>query len=117
MALSRNHRLCANSSFTLDMIENEPLILFPRAEQPQLRDRFDECFRLAGIKLNIIQELSPKRTTLAFVPESSMIYSPPGVKFRYLRSDLPDVGIFALRRAENEFPLIKNFFAFIPRES
>lgn len=122
LALPVNHKLCANSSLTLDMIGNEALILFPRAEHPQLRNRFDECFQLAGFQPNIIQELSSKRTTLAlvetgialaFVPESSMLHSPPGVEFRKLNSNLPAVEIFVLWRSENDSPLIRNFLDLI----
>ena len=123
LALPENHKLCANPLLTLDMIGNEPLILFPQAIHPQLRKRFDECFQHADFKPNIIQELSSKRMTLAlvktgialaFVPESSMTYSPPGVKFRKLDSDLPDIEIFALWHSENDSPLIKNFLCYIP---
>ena len=126
LALPANHKLCANSSLSLDMIGNEPLILFPRAEHPQLRNRFDECFRLSGFNPNIIQELSSKRTTLAlvetgialaFVPESSIIHSPAGVEFRKLDSNLPDIEIFALWRSKNDSPLIKNFLDLIPTKS
>jgi DNA-binding transcriptional LysR family regulator len=123
LAMPANHKLCANSLLTLDMIGDEPLILFPRAIHPQLRYCFDECFQRADFKPNIIQELTSKRTTLAlvetgialaFVPESSMIHSPSGVEFRKLDCDLPDIKIFALWRPENDSPLIKNFLDFIP---
>lgn len=126
LVLPANHKLCTNSSLRLDMIGNEPLILFPRAIHPQLRNRFDECFQLAGFQPNIIQELSSKRTTLAlvetgialaFVPESSIIHSPSGVEFRKLDSNLPAVEIFALWRHENDSPLIKNFLDLIPEEN
>jgi DNA-binding transcriptional LysR family regulator len=124
LALPEKHKLCANPSLTLDMIGKEPLILFPRAIHPQLRNRFDECFQLSGFKPNIIQELSSKRTTLAlvetgmalaFVPESSIIHSPSSVEFRKLDSNLPAVEIFALWRSENDSPLIENFLDLIPR--
>ena len=123
LALPKNHKLCAHSSLTLDMIGNEPLILFPRAGHPQLRNCFDECFQLSGFTPNIIQELSSKRTTLAlvetgiaisFVPESSILHSPAGVEFRQLNSDLPTVEIFALWRPQNDSPLIRNFLTLIP---
>jgi DNA-binding transcriptional LysR family regulator len=123
LALPRKHKLCSQPVLSFEMIANEALILFPRAEHPHLRDSFDECFRSAGIEANIIQELSSKRTTLAlvaagaalaFVPESSTVYSPPGVEFRNVKSDLPEIEIFALWRSENESPLIKNFLALIP---
>ena len=124
LALPQNHKLCAHSSLTLDMIGNEPLILFPRAAHPQLRNCFDQCFQFAHFKPNIIQELSSKRTTLALVetgitlalvPESSMIHSPSGVEFRKLNSNLPDVEIFVLWRSENDSPRIKNFLDLIPQ--
>jgi len=100
LALPANHKLCAHSSLTLDMIGNEPLILFPRTRHPHMRDCFDECFKLSGFKPNVIQELVAKHTTsalfkagigLAIVPESSMIYSPSGVELRKLDSNLPRI--------------------------
>ena len=127
LAIPAKHRLCKHPApFTLAMLQGEPLILFPQAEQPYLRNRFDECFRFAGLESDIIQEISSKRTTLAlvkagiglsFVPESSMVYTPSGVEFRRLDSDLPPVEIFALWRAENDSPLIKNLLALIPAEN
>ena len=123
IALPENHKLCRNSSISLDMIGDEPLILFSKATHPKLRTRFEECFQAANFQPNIIQELSSKRTTLAlvatgmasaFVPESSMLNSPSGVEFRKLDSDLPDVEIFALWLPENDSPLIKNFLNLIP---
>jgi DNA-binding transcriptional LysR family regulator len=122
LALPTNHRLCANSSIKLNMVNNEPLILFPRSRHPQLRDRFDDCFKIAGLKPNIIQELISKHTTLAlvktgiglaFVPESSMLYSPAGVEFRKLDENLPNIEIFAIWHPENDSPLIKNFLNLI----
>lgn len=118
LALPAKHKLCVNSKITLNMIGNEPLILFPRSEHPQLRDRFNECFRTAGLTPNIIQELASKRTSLAlvatgialtFIPESSMFQSSSGVEFRELDSDLPSIEIFAIWSSENDSPLIKNF--------
>ena len=123
LALPENHKLCRHSSISLDMIDDEPLIMFPEATHPQLRSRFDECFQAANFKPNIIQELGSKRTSLAlvetgiasaFVPESSMLNSPSGVEFRKLESDLPDIEIFALWLPENDSPLIKNFLNLIP---
>ncbi len=125
LAMPAKHTLCAYPSpLTLDMLRDEPLILFPRTEQPYLRNRFDECFRLSGIAPNIIQEISSKRTTLAlvkaglglsFVPESSMINAPSDIEFRRLDSDLPPVEIFALWRSENDSPLINNLLELIPK--
>lgn len=118
LALPSNHKLCAKPKLSLEMLGNEPLILFPRSEHPLLRDRFDECFRAAGFIPNIIQELASKRTSLAlaatgialaFVPESSIPSSPAGLEFRELEGDLPPIEIFAMWRPENDSPLIRNF--------
>jgi DNA-binding transcriptional LysR family regulator len=123
LALPSKHKLCAKSKLTLDMIGDEPLILFPRSEHLRLRSRFDECFRTVGFTPNIIQELSSKRTSLAlvetgialaFVPESSMLNSPAGVEFRELDGDLPPIEIFAIWRPENDSSLIRNFLSLIP---
>lgn len=123
LALPENHKLCANDTLTLDMLANEPLILFPRSRHPQLRNRFDECFQNAGYKPDVIMELMSKHTSLAmvksgialaFVPESSMFYSPQGVTFRSLDSDLPPIEIYAIWRPENDSPLIRNFLDLIP---
>lgn len=126
LALPATHKLCAHMSITLDMLDGEPLILFPRTEQPYLRSRFDECFHLVDVKPNIVQELRSKRTSLAlvqagiglsFVPESSIIYTPPRVEFRRLDSDLPPVEIFAIWRSENDSPLIENLLDLISTEN
>lgn len=126
LALPEKHKLCRLPSLTLDKIAGEPLILFPRTRHPQLRDRFDECFKRFGFKPNVILELMSKHTTLAmvkagialaFVPESSMLFCPPEIKFQTLDCNFPDVEIFALWRAENDSALIKNFIDLIPQSS
>jgi DNA-binding transcriptional LysR family regulator len=123
LALPENHKLCANEVLSLDMLTGEPLILFPRSRHPHLRNRFDECFQRAGVKPDVIMELMSKHTSLAmvksgialaFIPESSMFYSPEGVTFRKLDSDLPPIEIYAIWRPENDSPLIKNFLDLIP---
>ena len=126
LALPVNHKLCTHSSLSLDMIQDEPLIIFPRAGHPHLRARFEESFQLAGLEPNIVREESSKHTTLALVaagiglsiePESSIISSPAGVEFRKLDSNLPPVEIFALWLPENDSPLIQNFLDFIPAQT
>jgi DNA-binding transcriptional LysR family regulator len=122
-ALPAGHRLCAEPFITLNMLEKEPLILFPRSRHPKLRNRFDESFHNCGFEPEIIEELSSKHTTLAFVaagmaltlvPESSMVYSLPGVVFKKLESNLPPVEIYALWRPENESPMIDHLLDLIP---
>ncbi|MFA6714753.1 MAG: LysR substrate-binding domain-containing protein [Victivallales bacterium] len=123
LALPAEHKLCAYSSLTLDMLRHEPLILLPQSRYKYLRDCFDKSFRRCGFEPDIVQELNSKHTTLALVkegvglalvPESNMVCSPGGVEFRKLNSDLPTVEIFALWRPENDSPLIKNFLDLIP---
>jgi DNA-binding transcriptional LysR family regulator len=122
LALPANHRLCAFPLLTLDMIRDEPLILVVQKHH-RLRQRFDKCFQLSGFKPNVIQELDSKHAMLAlvkagvglaFVPESSIIYSPFGVEFRKLDSNLPAFEIFALWRPEDDSKLIENFLDLIP---
>ncbi len=126
LALPTDHKLCAYSAVTLDMLRDESLILFARTDRPLLRERFEECFQLAGFKPNIVQQLKSQNTTLAMVksglglsivPESSMCYGRVGVEFRKLDSDLPPVEIFALWCPENDSPLIQNFLDLIPLQA
>ncbi len=126
MVLPSTHKLCAYSAVTLDMLRDEPLILFLRAERPHLYDCFEECFQLSGFKPNIVQELRAKSSILpmvragigvSIVPESCMCYRLPGVEFRKLDSNLPPVEVFALWRAENDSPLIQNFLDLIPLQA
>jgi DNA-binding transcriptional LysR family regulator len=122
-ALPAGHKLCSEAFITLDMLKDEPLILFPRSKHPHLRSRFDECFHDCGFEPMVIEEMSSKHTTLSFVaagvaltlvPESSMVYSLPGVEFKELKSKLPPVEIYALWRPENESPMIKNLLDLVP---
>ena len=123
LALPANHRLCAYSLISLDMLHDEPLILLPQSRYQYLRNCFNEVFQSYGLKPNIVQELKSKHTTLAmvkvgiglaFVPESNMVCSPEGVEFRRLDCNLPPIEIFALWHPENDSPLIKNFLDLIP---
>lgn len=123
LALPTNHKLCAYSLISLDMLHNEPLILLPQSRYQHLRNCFNEAFQAFGLKPNIIQELNSKHTTLAmvkvgiglaFVPESNIVCAPDGVEFRQLNGNLPPIEIFALWHPENDSPLIKNFLDLIP---
>jgi DNA-binding transcriptional LysR family regulator len=97
--------------------------MFPKATQPILRQRLEDCFRAVGVEPQVVQDATSKHTTLALVkagigialiPESSTLYAPDEVVFRQLSGELPRVNTFAVWRSDNDSPVVENFLRMVP---
>lgn len=118
LAIPKNHPLGKYRKITLEMLKQEPMIIFPRKMNPELYDHFMVLFEGAGFKPLLAQEASTKHTTLALVeaglgialvPESSISTSRKGVEFRNLEASLPSIEIYAVWQKNESSPVLMNF--------
>lgn len=118
LAIPKNHALGKYRKITLEMLKQEPMIIFPRKMNPGLYDHFMAKFEDAGFKPMLEQEASTKHTTLALVeaglgialvPESSASASRKGIEFRNLEASLPSIEIYAVWQKNESSPVFMNF--------
>lgn len=123
LAMLASHPLAQQQIIPLKALAGEPLIMFPKATQPILRQRLEDCFRAVGVEPQVVQDATSKHTTLALVkagigialiPESSTLYAPDEVVFRQLSGELPRVNTFAVWRSDNDSPVVENFLRMVP---
>jgi len=118
LAIPKNHALGKYRKITLEMLKQEPMIIFPRKMNPGLYDHFMAKFEDAGFKPMLEQEASTKHTTLALVeaglgialvPESSISMSKKGVEFHNLEASLPSIEIYAVWQKNESSSVLMNF--------
>ncbi len=95
-----------------------PLIIFPRPIAPALHDAILACFRAAGITPEIGQQAIQMQTIvslvsagmgLALVPQSVSKLMRPGVEYRSLVDDSPQVETGLAWRRDNRSPVLNGF--------
>jgi DNA-binding transcriptional LysR family regulator len=67
LAVPAAHRLAGEAAVAPEMLDNEPLIMFPRALNPALHDRWTALFARHGARLRVAQEVLTKHATVALV--------------------------------------------------
>ena len=115
LAMPQDHPLSSSERIPLEALAGEPLIMFPRADHPELYDRLMAGFRDAGFSPEVVQEARTKHTTvalvaagigLALVPASVARLSGLRVRWRPVDGDLPAVEISMVwKRGEGEVAL------------
>ena len=67
LAVPSGHRLALESEVDPGMLDNEPLIMFPRGLNPVLYDQWTALFSGAGARFRVAQEVLSKHATVALV--------------------------------------------------
>ncbi len=124
LAVPAGHRLANYATVSIDELQGEPMIFYPRHLMPHLFDNFIGCFNRAGFSPNIVQESNSEQSTIALVsaglgcsmvPESSRQGHGQGVNYIPVREPLPPWEITMVWNPENEGPLLDRFFEVVER--
>jgi DNA-binding transcriptional LysR family regulator len=120
IALPSRHDLAASASLPLNVLSGEPLILFPRANSPQLYDYIILACRRAGFSPKVVQEAPEVASTLnliaagegvSIVPASMRHMQPQGVAYRAILGDAPRAPLSLAHRSNEPSAAVRNLAA------
>lgn len=115
LAIPSQHPLALSKTVPLAALDGEPLIFFPRRNNPPLHDKIMACFHAVGCVPKISQEAILKVTAIALaeaglgialVPASAKKQRRAGVVFRKISGKLPMVELSLVRREDMESPAV-----------
>jgi len=104
LALPASHRLADRDILTVHDLDEEPLLIAPRAIGPSIYDRIIALFQNQGVSPRIVQEVTPMTTLtglvaagvgMGFVTDGIAAVGRPGVAFRSIEPEPPDLPIAA----------------------
>lgn len=110
LALPASHRLADRDILTVPDLDKEPLLIAPRAIGPNIYDRIIALFQNQGVSPHIVQEVTPMTTLVGlvaagvgvgFVTEGIAAVGRPGVVFRSIEPEPPDLPIAAAWLSSN----------------
>ncbi|MGO9116746.1 MAG: LysR substrate-binding domain-containing protein [Desulfomonilaceae bacterium] len=117
LAIPSQHPLALSRTVPLAALDSEPLIFFPRRNNPPLHDRIMACCHAVGCRPRISQEAILKVTAIALaeagvgialVPASAKKQRRTGVVFRKISGELPMVELSLVWRAEMDLPAVQH---------
>ena len=124
IALPSRHDLAASASLPLEALTAEPLILFPRANSPELYDDIVLACRRGGFSPNIVQQAPEVATALnliaagegvSIVPASMRHLQPQGVAYRAILGDPPRAPLSLAHRSNEPSAAVRNLAALARR--
>ncbi|WP_261324252.1 LysR family transcriptional regulator [Rhizobium leguminosarum] len=107
LALPASHRLAERETVAVRELDGEPFLIAPRTIGPSIYDRVIALFRRHGISPHIVQEVTPMTTLtglvaagvgMGFVTDGIATVARPGVVFRLVSPEPPDLPIAAAWR-------------------
>ncbi|GAP97983.1 LysR family transcriptional regulator [Leptolyngbya sp. NIES-2104] len=118
LVLPTNHPLANKAVISLQMLVDEPFILFPRRIGPVLYDRILAMFQKAGYSPKIVQEVIPQQTILSLVSvgiglalmqRSLSNIGHSGVVFKPLHEPTPTLELVVAWHSGSTHPAVPNF--------
>jgi DNA-binding transcriptional LysR family regulator len=120
VALPEGHPLEARERLRLPALAREPFVLFPRHQRPGWYDFVQGLCRDAGFRPVVAQEAPDLASAMALVaagigltiiPESVQDLRRSGVAYRPIVPPAPRTTLVALRRPEDQLPVVDRFLA------
>ena len=124
IALPSRHDLAASASLPLEALTEEPFILFPRADSPELYDDIVLACRRGGFSPNMVQQAPEVATALnliaagegvSIVPASMQHMQPQGVAYRAILGDAPRAPLSLAHRSNEPSAAVRNLAALARR--
>lgn len=118
LAVPAGHRLAGEAAVDPKMLDNEPLVMFPRKLNPVLYDQWTALLSGAGARLRVAQEVLTKHATVALVAAGLGISPVPlstadtgrrDVAFVPFAADTPELTFHLIARTEVHTPALKIF--------
>ncbi len=117
--------LRAKGGIALKSVADMPLIIFPRRIAPAFHDAILSCFRDAGLTPRIGQEAIQMQTIvglvsagmgIALVPQSVSNLKRPGVAYKPLADNTPQVETGLAWRRDNMSPVLRSFLELLRKK-
>lgn len=117
IAVPSRHPLAASASLPLEALTEEPFILFPRANSPELYDDIILACRRAGFGPKIVQQAPEIASALnliaagegvSIVPASMQHRQPQGVAYRAILGDAPRAPLSLAHRSNEQSAAVRN---------
>jgi DNA-binding transcriptional LysR family regulator len=118
LALPENHPLTTFTQVPISKLSDQPFILFPRQEGPNLYSRILSLCQQAGFSPKVVQEVTPQPTMIglvaagigvSFVSESLQNLNRPGVVYRELDVPTPELELVAAWKKDKVSPVLQKF--------
>lgn len=122
LALPQNHPLASLPEVPLQLLVDEPFILFPRHLGPNFYDFITSYFSEQGISLNVVQEAIQMQTIvnlvaigmgISVVPSSVETYKQNGVIFKNFKETSPKINLYVGWRQDEKSTVINHFLTIV----
>lgn len=121
VALYKGHRLCSQSSVSLQDLDDEPMVVYPNAPLHGLGQEIAAAFRTEGVRFRVEQDAEDIVTCIALVAsgfgvcittQSAETLCLPNVEYRPLKSKvLRDIELSCMYRRHDNSPILQAFLA------
>ena len=117
LAVPIGHRFSTRDSISLNELDGENIIMYPRDIQPNLYDDFMDCFASVGCKPNINHESDVQKTSLLLVSTGMGITFAPtflknsfnqGIQYIEVEEPLPSISIEAVWNPNTASAILEN---------
>lgn len=124
VALPAKHRLKNKNSITLEQLEDESWILFPKAINPYFHESIVQAFHKTGYTPDVVYEISPRQDAVSLVSASfGITFLSPSLEhyctekndviFKNLEGESPKIDYYCSWNPENATPVATNFIGLL----
>ncbi|MGE6515993.1 LysR substrate-binding domain-containing protein [Lysinibacillus sphaericus] len=122
LVLSQNHPLASLAEVSLQLLVDEPFIMFPRHLGPDFYDFITSYFSEQGVNLNVVQEAIQMQTIvnlvaigmgISVVPSSVETYKQYGVIYKKFKETPPKINLYVGWRQDEKSAIINQFLTIV----
>ena len=122
LVLHKDHPFASLPKIPLQLLIDEPFILFPRHLGSNFYDLIISYFRDHGVNLNVVQEAIQMQTIvnlvatgmgISVVPSSVESYKHPGVIYKKIQETTPKVNLYVVWRQDEKSAVLDHFLTVV----
>lgn len=122
LVLPQNHPLASLAEVSLQLLVDEPFIMFPRHLGPDFYDFITSYFSEQGVNLNVVQEAIQMQTIvnlvaigmgISVVPSSVETYKQYGVIYKKFKETPPKINLYVGWRQDEKSAIINQFLTIV----
>ncbi|MGE6603509.1 LysR family transcriptional regulator [Lysinibacillus fusiformis] len=122
LVLHQDHPLVSLPEIPLQLLADEPFIMFPRHFGPHFYDLIISYFWNHGVSLNVVQEAIQMQTIVnlvatgmgvSVVPSSMESYNRPGVIYKKIKETTPKINLYVGWRQDEKSSVVPHFLTIV----